>query len=429
MLAGRAHGTGRFSSASGHQPVEDIVERLDNARILIYSHDSFGLGHLRRCRAIAHAIVDRYKGVSVLILSGSPIIGSFDFLPRVDFVRIPGVVKLTNGEYQSLGLHIDLEQTMAIRAAIIQQTAESFRPDLFIVDKEPLGLRGEVARTLKMLKARGTTLVLGLRDIMDEPGLLLREWKRKKALPALEHLYDEIWVYGLADFADPLQGVACPAAVRAKMIYTGYLRRAVPQRKTNEPRVHRDPYVLVTVGGGDDGMAVLDWVLTAYETDSSIPVGAVIVTGPFMAPEQQRHFRERAERLHRIEVHTFDAHLEILMEGAVGVVAMAGYNTFCEILSLDKRAILVPRVRPRREQVMRAMRAASMGLARALDPEGPHAPAMMTQALHGLVRQPAPSQCGALRMLNGLDVITDLVAERVGRAVPRRERVMAAQVG
>ena len=82
------------------------MERLDNARILIYSHDSFGLGHLRRCRAIAHAIVDRYKGVSVLILSGSPIIGSFDFLPRVDFVRIPGVVKLTNGEYQSLGLHI-----------------------------------------------------------------------------------------------------------------------------------------------------------------------------------------------------------------------------------------------------------------------------------------------------------------------------------
>ena len=99
------------------------MERLDNARILIYSHDSFGLGHLRRCRAIAHAIVDRYKGVSVLILSGSPIIGSFDFLPRVDFVRIPGVIKLHNGEYQSLGLHIDLDQTMAIRAAIIQQTA------------------------------------------------------------------------------------------------------------------------------------------------------------------------------------------------------------------------------------------------------------------------------------------------------------------
>jgi len=407
----------------------DTVERLDNARILIYSHDSFGLGHLRRCRAIAHAIVDRYKGVSVLILSGSPIIGSFDFLPRVDFVRIPGVVKLTNGEYQSLGLHIDLDQTMAIRAAIIQQTAESFRPDLFLVDKEPLGLNGEVTRTLRMLKARGVTLVLGLRDIMDEPALLLREWKRKKVLPALEHLYDEIWVYGLADFADPLAGVACPASVRAKMVYTGYLRRAVPQHKTTRPPVRRDPYVLVTVGGGDDGMAVLDWVLSAYEEDPRLPMRAVIVTGPFMAAEQQRRFRERAERLGRIEVLTFDAHLELLMERAVGIVAMAGYNTFCEILSLDKRAILVPRVRPRREQVMRAMRAAAMGLAHTLDPEGVHEPALMTRALRDLGTQPLPSQRGAARMLDGLDVITDLVAERVRRPVPRRERALAAQVG
>ena len=403
------------------------MERLDNARILIYSHDSFGLGHLRRCRAIAHAIVDRFKGVSVLILSGSPIIGSFDFLPRVDFVRIPGVVKLHNGEYQSLGLHIDLDQTMAIRAAIIQQTAESFRPDLFLVDKEPLGLKGEVLPTLKMLKARGTTLILGLRDIMDEPALLLREWKRKKVLPALERLYDEIWVYGLADFADPLQGVTCPATVRSKMIYTGYLRRAVPHLNLTESPVRRDPYVLVTVGGGDDGMAVLDWVLAAYEHDPGIPLAAVIVTGPFMASEQQRHFRERAERLQRIEVLTFDTHLELLMERAVGVVAMAGYNTFCEILSLDKRAILVPRVRPRREQVMRAMRAAELELAHTLDPEGPQHPEIMTSALRNLLRQPPPSERRAYEMLNGLDVITDLVAERVPRPVTRRIRAVAAQ--
>jgi predicted glycosyltransferase len=209
------------------------------------------------------------------------------------------------------------------------------------------------------------------------------------------------------------------------MIYTGYLRRAVPRLETTEPPARRDPYVLVTVGGGDDGMAVLDWVLSAYEHDPAIPLAAVIVTGPFMAPEQQRHFRERAERLRRIEVLTFDAHLELLMERAVGVVAMAGYNTFCEILSLDKRAILVPRVRPRREQVMRAMRAAALELAHTLDPEVPPEPQIMTAALRKLLRQPAPSERGAAEMLNGLDVITDLVAERVGR--PARRRAIAAQ--
>jgi len=104
-------------------------------RVLIYSHDSFGLGHLRRCRAIAHALVERNRNLSVLILTGSPIVGNFDFRARVDFVRVPGVIKLRNGEYTPLNLHIDIENTIALRASIIQHTADIFDPDVFIVDK------------------------------------------------------------------------------------------------------------------------------------------------------------------------------------------------------------------------------------------------------------------------------------------------------
>src|SRR5205807_10313788 len=121
-----------------------MEEHLRHKRVLIYSHDTFGLGHLRRCRTIAHSLVDADKDLSVLILSGSPIIGSFDFRARVDFVRVPGVIKLRNGEYTSLNLHIRIEETLEMRASIIKHTADIFDPDLFIVDKEPLGLRGEV---------------------------------------------------------------------------------------------------------------------------------------------------------------------------------------------------------------------------------------------------------------------------------------------
>ncbi|MCK7495253.1 MAG: hypothetical protein MZW92_32320 [Comamonadaceae bacterium] len=107
-------------------------------------------------------------------------------LPRARGLRAhPGVIKLHSGEYKSLGLHIELDQTMAMRAAIIRHTAEAFRPDLFLVDKEPLGLKGEVVPTLQDLKARGTHLVLGLRDIMDEPAMLSREWEHKHVMPAL----------------------------------------------------------------------------------------------------------------------------------------------------------------------------------------------------------------------------------------------------
>ncbi len=198
-------------------------------RVLMYSHDSFGLGHLSRCRTIANALVEADEDVSVLIISGSPIIGSFDFRARVDFVRVPGVVKRSDGDYQALNLNIGIERTLEMRAALIRETAAIYDPDLFIVDKEPLGLRGEVTRTLELLKARGTLLVLGLRDVMDEPTLLAPEWKRKKVVPALRDLYDDIWVYGLPQLNDPLAGIALPKSVRRKIVYTGYLRRDLPR--------------------------------------------------------------------------------------------------------------------------------------------------------------------------------------------------------
>ena len=204
-----------------------MAKRPGQTRVLIYSHDSFGLGHLRRCRAIAHELAKQNRDMSVLILSGSPIIGSFDFRNRVDFVRVPGVIKLHNGEYTSLNLNIDTDEIMAMRASIIEHTAAIFDPDLFLVDKEPLGLRGEVRGTLEILKRRGTPLALGLRDVMDEPSLLAPEWERKNVLPALEDLYDSIWVYGLPQIHDPLDGIDLPQSVRDKMVYTGYLQARI----------------------------------------------------------------------------------------------------------------------------------------------------------------------------------------------------------
>jgi predicted glycosyltransferase len=324
--------------------------RRDHKRVLIYSHDSFGLGHLRRCRAIAHSLVDADSSLSVLILSGSPIIGSFDFRSRVDFVRIPGVIKLRNGEYVSLNLHIDIEEILAMRSSIMRHTADIFDPDILIVDKEPLGLRGEMRPTLDLLRARGTPIVLGLRDVMDDPGALESEWERKNAVPALSDYYNEIWVYGLPQICDPLSGIDLPKSVRRRMVYTGYLGRNVPTAAAAEALGLKDgEFLLVTPGGGGDGEGMIDWVLAAYEQDRRQLPPALIVFGPFMLPELQTAFAARAARLKNVHTITFEARLEHLMARARGIVAMGGYNTFCEILSFDKPALIVPRTTPRLE--------------------------------------------------------------------------------
>jgi predicted glycosyltransferase len=385
-------------------------------RVLIYSHDSMGLGHLRRCRTIAHALVDADPRVSVLILSGSPIIGSFDFRTRVDFVRVPGVIKLRNGEYTSLNLPFAIEETLEMRASIMRHTASIFDPDLFIVDKEPLGLRGEVRPTLELMRARGVPSVLGLRDIMDEPGQLEEEWQRKHVMPALEELYEQIWVYGLPEICDPLEGLPVPASVRAKMRYTGYLKRSASTlADAGVVAPFNEPYLLVTQGGGGDGETMIDWVISAYEATDDLPWPALLVFGPFMSSERQTAFAARVAANPRLQAITFDAKLERLVQGAAGVVAMGGYNTFCEILSFDKKALIVPRTEPRLEQFLRAERAQQLGLARMLENDEVRDPQAMVEALRRLPDQPVPSARHVEGLLDGLDQVNCLTLGLIDR--------------
>jgi predicted glycosyltransferase len=368
-------------------------------RILLYSHDTFGLGHLRRTKTIAAALTEAFPAASALILTGSPVAGRFAFPERVDHVRLPGVTKLEDGSYSSQSLGIDIDETTTLRAGIIAAAAARFDPDLVIVDKEPTGFRGEMLETLDRLRRAGRArIVLGLRDVLDAPETVAVEWARKGAVEAAG-LYDEIWVYGDRRVFDPTADIGLPPATRLRTHWTGYLRRdgAGP----NEPGT---PYVLVTPGGGGDGAALVDQVLAAYEGDGAgcLP-DAQIVYGPFLAGERRAAFEARVARLApRLRAVGFESRMEALMQGAIGVVAMGGYNTFCEILSFDKPAVIVPRARPRLEQTIRAQRAAALGLVRMLDPARAADPATMAAAIAGLATQAPPSAAKFDGLLDGL---------------------------
>jgi predicted glycosyltransferase len=387
--------------------------------MLIYSHDSFGLGHLRRCRAIAQSLVAYRDDLSILIIAGSPFVGSFSFSPKVDFIRVPGVVKVGNENYQPHSPGMSIDDLMSIRSAVILETARAYKPDIFLVDKEPLGLRGEVEPTLNLLRSMGKLLVLGLRDVMDEPARLQAEWERKRALPALESLYDHIWIYGLPDICDPLAGIDVSERVRQKARFTGYLRRGKTPSGSYPPQYHlEEPYLLVTTGGGADGAQLVDWVLRAYEYDRTLEIPAKIVLGPFMGSSQQTGFMERVARLKHVEAVTFEANMELLIQKAIAVVAMGGYNTFCEILSFDKRALIVPRTVPRAEQYIRAFRAAEMGLVSMLMPDETYDPNQMVEAMRALPNRRRPSKVHVPGILDGLSVINSLVDQYLGAALP-----------
>jgi predicted glycosyltransferase len=377
-------------------------------RVLLYSHDTFGLGHLRRSRTIAGALTAANDQLSALILTGSPVAGRFTFPERVDHIRLPGVTKMTDGSYVSEALGLDIDETTALRAGLIRTAVEKFEPDLVIVDKEPTGFRGELLETLEWLQANThTKVVLGLRDVLDESTALAKEWERKEAVTAMARFYSEIWVYGLRSIYNPLQGVDYPPAVDDRMQWTGYLRR---DSAGQEPR-DEEPYILITPGGGGDGEMLVDQVLKAYETDPALTPRAHIIYGPFLAGQTRVDFEARVAALKgRVVTLGFESRMESLMAGAIGVIAMGGYNTFCEILSFDKPAIIVPRKKPRLEQYIRAARAEELKLVRMLDPDRDGTSAeVMIEAIRNLPSQPPPSTGQFPDLLTGLDVIVERV--------------------
>ncbi len=328
--------------------------------ILMYSHDTYGLGHIRRAMAIASHL--QGPDVNIIILTGSPIAGRFAFPDQVDFVRIPGMIKRANEDYFPLAIKINAKHALNIRKSIITATAKTFKPQLFIVDKEPLGLKKEVLPTLQWLRKNlpNTRTILGLRDILDDAETVRQDWQEKGIYRILNDLYDEVWIYGVKDYYDPASEYAFPASLNGKVTFTGYIPRQHPDKKAirktkKKARLAKgEKMVLVTTGGGGDGFAVMDTYLRMLEQHPhSNQFRSVLITGPFMPKNERNEIFERARNL-GIRCWQFYPRMEEIMAAADLVVSMGGYNTICEILDLKTLALIIPRETPRKEQLIRA---------------------------------------------------------------------------
>ena len=383
--------------------------------ILMYSHDTYGLGHLRRTMAIADHL--RQRGVNILILTGSSLAGRFEIPDGVDFVRIPGMIKKTNEEYLPLSIKINARHALNIRRNIIVATAKAFQPHLFIVDKAPMGLKREVIPTLKWLKRRlpRTRTILGLRDIMDDAASTIRDWRDKGVYEVLDRYYAEIWVYGDREFYDPISQYAIPDNISAKMVFTGYIPRHAPAAGTiaraqrEEKLSPCDRLVLVTTGGGGDGYPLMDAYLRMLEEGGGPQHRAILVSGPFMPQPEREEIARRAARL-RVRFYHFYRRMETLIGLADAVVTMGGYNTLCEILSQGRPSLVVPRETPRLEQRIRAEMFCRQGLVEFL-PWVELSPETLRHRLARLLEAAGPYREAMARFpFTGLSVISERVA-------------------
>jgi predicted glycosyltransferase len=338
-------------------------------RILFYSHDSFGLGHLRRSLNLARRIVELVPGASAVVATGSPCATHFQVPPRVDLVKLPSVGKDHGGAYEPRALDLSMERFVALRRGLLETLWDGFRPHLFVVDHQVTGLFDEVLGLLQRSRLSGTRTILGVRDVIDAPERVAAEWGKDSIRWALREGYDRVCVYGSERVFDARAAYPFPPELGERLEYVGYVVR--PEANAGPaPMPELEPEVVVTTGGGEDGEARIANYLAALEL-APAPWQSTIVLGPMLSTEGERRLRLAARGLPRVEWHRFLPDLPQRMARADAVVAMAGYNTCAELLGARRKPVLVPRERPRREQALRADALARLGLARVVHGDEP----------------------------------------------------------
>ncbi len=356
-------------------------------RLLLYSHDSFGLGHLRRNLAIASRLLSRVAGLQIVLVNGSPAAGRFPLPKGLSLVSLPPVVKVGPEEYRSRDPRVEFGVVHRARAAIVADVAQRFLPDVFLVDHAPQGLKGELLPTFAQLRrySPATRLLLGLRDVIDDPAVVRSVWKQQGVYETLETVYDRVLVYGDRDMFDVGDAYGLSPSVLAKTRYCGYLcqSRVADAAPVLPGCCDGRPFILGAAGGGEDGFDILMATLLAAE---AVGVPSVIVTGPFMSSEAQSELKAAARRCGAAHLVEFAPGLQHLMATATATVTMGGYNTLCEIISTARPAIIVPRMWPRQEQAIRAAMFADRGLVSVVEP-GPGLVLRLTSALRDALRR------------------------------------------
>jgi predicted glycosyltransferase len=361
-------------------------------KLLVYSHDAYGLGNICRMLAICHHLLDTIPNLSILVLSGSPMLHSFRLPAGLDYLKLPCLHRDENGDLSAKYLKLDMKQTVKLRCNLIRVAALHFRPDVVLVDKKPYGLQDELKKTIETLRivAPETKWVLLLRDILDAPKQTIAEWHLLDSYRAIERFYHQVLVVGTPEVFDTCAEYQFSPEMLSKSLFCGYIRRqqASKHREVLRQELKLAPgerCVLVTAGGGEDGYPLIHAYLEGLATlPADYPLKSLVVCGPEMSRTERETLFQMATQHPQVTISEFTDDLMSYIEVADAVVAMGGYNTFCEILSAQKPSIIVPRVKPTEEQVIRAHKMAELGLLEMIHPDELTPAVLIDKLLHQL---------------------------------------------
>ena len=369
----------------------------DGTRMAIFSHDTLGLGHLQRCTNIARALTARHPGLSVLLLTGSPAVHRFALPEGVDYVKLPSVRKTASEQYSARSLGVSDEGVLRLRTNLILRSLQDYDPHVLLVDHAATGMKGEMLPALEWLgKQRPDCIkMLGLRDIIDEPESVRASWEERGTYALIREHYRHILVYGQESIFATAKAYALPEDLAARARYCNYVgedEAALDTSEVDRFAESNEKLVVVTIGGGDGAgeLVIGAYLAMLHEAGKRANWRSVVLPGPFLPPELLERFRSEIAGLEGVGMLEFVQSTSPFMERADLVVCTGGYNTTTQMLRYGRRALMIPRVMHRQEQILRARRLAELGLVELMEPSAVTARNLYEQVVRMLADERTP---------------------------------------
>ncbi len=341
-------------------------------KIIYYCQHVLGIGHFFRSLEICKALA----GHEVILVTG----GSWVHVQLPSHVREIHLPELMMDQEFSILYSPEkgkpVHQVMQERQQLLFHLFETEAPDLFMVELYPFGrkaFRFEIDPILEGIRCGvlpRSRVICSLRDILVEkknPAVY-----EARVVDIINRYFDALLIHAdprvlkLDETFSRLKDIAVP------IVYTGFVTpKPVPDagvKLRQQLGIDREEILIVaSAGGGTVGNILLEAVVEAFEfmkTDK--PTHLHVFTGPFLGEDAFQRLRRKPNR--RMRIFRFTSDFLPYLAAADLSVSMAGYNTCMNIAAARVPALVWP-FPQNREQGLRAVRLAELGILRVLTDE------------------------------------------------------------
>jgi predicted glycosyltransferase len=340
-------------------------------RILVYTHNSIGLGHAFRTLAVITGIKKWRPDIDFLVMSGTSVPQIF-FSEGVEVIKLPSVkldIDRKDSPMQSRYLSgFELESIFDFRQQIIMASFDFFQPDALIIEHNMTGQMSELIPLLmkKWMRKGGPVdfaLVHICRGIMKWAPLLKIPYQNPR------HRSESINIGALYDFMYVLEDrevidinkrfLGNDPELEKKIRYLGKITNKVYGELASRSQALERfglpdrKIILVSLGRNNRVFDLSKKLLEIYRNEEIRGnYEMVMVIDPYMDNGAAAALRSHPQG-RDVRFLPFVSDLVDLIHHSELVISRAGYNTVNEILLTGSKAILIPESHGGGEQELR----------------------------------------------------------------------------